>query len=306
VNRADAASTLGALPGVMSVETQRVAPARFSRAHRSRDGALVGYGAAPRLRRLLAYPFHEMSVPADGVVLTDALARLIGVRAGDGVDVEALFGRHARGTLRVTGVVAEPVGLFGHLSLQALGRLLAEQDLVDHAYLAVSDGPRAMDALAEVPGVLAASQKDVVRALFRAQTGNTRQIFVVIATSFGCALAVGIVYNNARIALSRRARELASLRVLGFTRREVASMVAIELAVQVVLGIPFGLWLGRAMSAAIMSTVSEEMWRFPITVVPRTHAFAIAVVLASTACCLVLVRRHVARLDLVGVLKTRE
>lgn len=300
------ASTLGALPGVRFVESRRVAPARFSVGHRSRDGVLLGYGEEPRLRRLLAWPARELRVPLDGIVLTDVLADRLGTGRGQQVDLEALFGPHARGTLRVTGIVSEPVGMAGHLSLETLGRLLGEQRLVNEAYLVVDDGPRTMAALQQVPGVLGATRKATVRALFDEQMGSTRDSFVYIATGFGVALALGIVYNNARIALSRRARELASLRVLGFGRREVATIVTLELGIQVLLGLPPGLWMGSQLARAILSTVSEESYRFPFAVAPLTYAFATAVVLAAAASCTVVVRRHIARLDLVGVLKTRE
>jgi putative ABC transport system permease protein len=307
VPRASVVSTLGAIPGVTDVETQRLAPARFSWGHRARDGLLVGYGRAePRLRRLLSYPASVVALSDQGIVLTDVLADLVGTRRGGWVDVEALFGGHARGTLRVADVVREPVGLFGHLSLVELGRLLGEDRLVNQAYLSVDDATRVMPELDRIAAVLGASRKDTVRRLFDDQTASTRDIFVVIATAFGAAMAVGIVYNNARIALSRRSRELASLRVLGFTRGEVGSIVLGELGVQVALGVPLGLWLGKLMGVAIMSTVSVEMWRFPITVMPRTYAWAIATVAGATVACAALVRRHVARLDLVGVLKTRE
>jgi len=128
----------------------------------------------------------------------------------------------------------------------------------------------------------------------------------MIMTLFAVVIAVGVVYNNARVALSMRSRDLASLRVLGFKRSEISAILLGELAVQVLLAIPIGLVVGTWMSEAIMSTVDPEQYRLPIIISARTYAFATVVTLAAGLFSALLVRRKLDKLDLIGVLKTRE
>jgi putative ABC transport system permease protein len=114
------------------------------------------------------------------------------------------------------------------------------------------------------------------------------------------------VYNNARIALSARSRDLASLRVLGFRRSEISAILLGELSLQVLLGLPLGLWFGNLMVIAMMSSVDPETYRFPLIVSERTYALAAVVTLGSAVLSAFIVRRKLDRLDLIGVLKTRE
>jgi putative ABC transport system permease protein len=125
-------------------------------------------------------------------------------------------------------------------------------------------------------------------------------------TLFAMVVAVGVVYNNARVALSVRARDLGSLRVLGFSRTEISAILLGELAVQLILAVPIGLVIGTGMAHAVMSTVDPEQYRLPIIISSRTYAFAAVVALAAGAASALLVRRKLDKLDLIAVLKTRE
>jgi putative ABC transport system permease protein len=131
-------------------------------------------------------------------------------------------------------------------------------------------------------------------------------VFTFIMTLFACIIAVGVIYNNARVALSQRNRDLASLRVLGFTKREISTILFGEQAIQVALAIPVGLLFGNWMARAMMSNVDPETYRLPVTVSTTTYLFAVAVGVASALFSALLLQRKLASLDLIGVLKTRE
>jgi putative ABC transport system permease protein len=119
-------------------------------------------------------------------------------------------------------------------------------------------------------------------------------------------IAVGVVYNNARIALAERAWELASLRVLGMTRGEVSGLLLGELALEVLVALPLGWLAGYGLSAFIVELIHPETFRIPLIILPRTYALASVVVLAAGVVSALIVRRQIDRLDLVGVLKTRD
>jgi putative ABC transport system permease protein len=157
-----------------------------------------------------------------------------------------------------------------------------------------------------MPSVATVLRKEVAIAEFRRQSGESMGTVSLVLTLFAVAIAVSVVYNNARVALSLRGRELASLRVLGFTRGEVARVLIGELSAQVLLGIPFGLYLGKLMVAGLLAANDPEAFRFPPLVSAHTYAFAALVTSLAAVGSAWLVRRQLDRLDLIAVLKTRE
>jgi putative ABC transport system permease protein len=141
---------------------------------------------------------------------------------------------------------------------------------------------------------------------FREQSGGMIVAFALILTAFAVTITVGVVYNNARVALSQRERDLASLRVLGFTRGEISAILLGEMAVQVMVGLPLGLLFGRGLVWALSLTMDPETYRLPFVITPQSYAFAAIVTLAAATFSALLVRRKLDKLDLIGVLKTRE
>jgi putative ABC transport system permease protein len=224
------------------------------------------------------------------------------------VEVEFREGDRERREVVVTGRIDEMFGLQGHMTLAAQSVLLRENGSYSMALLDI-DPARYEDVqrrLKDIPQVASVTRRDNLRERFEAQSGGMMLAFTLIATLFAATIAIGVVYNNARVALSLRSRDLASLRVLGFTRAEVSAILLGELGLQVLLAIPLGLFIGTAMARAMMSGVDPETYRFPVVVSTGTYAFAAVVTLAAGLCSALLVRRKLDRLDLIGVLKTRE
>lgn len=303
-----AARELAHLPGVLVAEGIRTAPVRMSVGPRYRDVALVGYPERAELRRVLDWRGRERPLETDGVVLTTKLGEILGVRPGDSIDVRVMDGERRQVRLPVTGVVEEMFGLQGHMRLAALNRLLQEAPAITSAQLRVVP---AMEAevrrrLARLPLVASVTSRDAERAHIEQQLARPQGVTTLVNTLFAITIAVGVVYNNARIAVSTRSRELASLRVLGFTRAEISQILLGELGLQVLLAIPLGLVLGRWLTWIITAPIDAERYRWPVVVSAATYAFAATVVLISGAISALLVRRHLDRLDLIGVLKTRE
>jgi putative ABC transport system permease protein len=191
---------------------------------------------------------------------------------------------------------------------EAVGRLVGESDALSGAFLRVdrSQEEALYRALKALPAVASVTLKRAAVESFRETIEQNMMLLVFFNVGFAGIIAYGVVYNAARIVLSERSRDLASLRVLGFSRREVSGMLLGELAVVVALAIPLGLALGDGLGAAIIKMTESELYRFPLIVTPRTRLFAVAVVVLSAVVSGLIVRRRVDRLDLVAVLKTRE
>jgi putative ABC transport system permease protein len=269
---------------------------------------IVGHADDLELRRLLDRDGVLVPVPEEGLLLSAKLAELLEVRPGDDVEVEVKEGERRVRTVRVSGVIDDTFGLMGHMRTVPLHRLVGEEQRVSLVVMRVD--ARSMDdvqaRLKEMPGVGAVTRRMSIIERFRAQSGETMLFFTAILTAFAAIITIGVVYNNARVALSLRGRDLASLRVLGFTRREISSVLLGELGIQVLLALPLGLWLGDSMARLIASSVDPEQYRLPVHISARTYAFAAAVAVVSGIVSALFVRRRLDKLDLVEVLKERE
>jgi putative ABC transport system permease protein len=294
---------VGHMPGVLRAEPVRNVPVRFRHRHHFRDAVLVGHGPQPSLRRVLA-----AEVPEEGILLTRVLAEVLEVSPGDVIEVELRSGTHETLELRVTGLVDEPIGLQGHMSSRALANALKEQEAADGCVALVDRNARAglYQRMAALPWVASVESPLTLRDQFDSQNGKVIRVYTLVLTLFASIIASGVVYNNARVALSQKSRDLASLRILGFTRAEISRILLGELALQVLLAVPLGIVFGQWMVLAFAHNADLEAFRLPIWISLRTYAFAISVTVAAAVVSALLVRRELDRLDLIGVLKTRE
>jgi putative ABC transport system permease protein len=199
-------------------------------------------------------------------------------------------------------------GLMGHMRMADLNALLGEGPTVTQALLLIEPDrfSELEGRLSEVPAVADVGSRGALIQRFREQSAEYLLVMTLIITIFASVIAAGVVYNNARVAVAERARDLASLRVLGFTRREISTVLLGEMAAQVALAIPIGLWVGYQLCLGIANSVDPEQYRLPVVLTARTYGFAVAVVLLAAGVSAFLVRRRLDHLDLIGVLKTRE
>ena len=301
-------SELRDFPGVLGAEALRSAPVRLRSGHRWRDVALAGVSTGSRLRRLVDLELRPRPLPASGMVLTSKLAEVLRVRPGDPLEVQLLTGDRRRGVLRVTGVVNEPVGFGATMADDVLARWLGERPLGDLALVEMDEGqvPPFLARTKEVPLITSAIAQKTVIALFQEMMNRTMWVDLVFLGGFAGALAFSIVYNDARIALSERARELATLRVIGFSHREVARLLFSGLSIEVLFGLPIGAVLGALIGAALAPVFSNEEVRFAIPTTARTIAESSLFIVASAVLSALAVGWRIGRLDLIAVLKTRE
>jgi len=296
------------LPGVNSVEATRFVSVTFVNGHRRERSMIRGYAGRPELYRVIDVDRRETLLDGRGLVLTDRLADKLALSVGDPVQVEVMEGRGRTVTMTVGATVREMMGLNAYMDREALNRALGDGDVTTGYVLAVQPGgeARVLDASKAMPRVAGAwSKATMLRNMEEISARNVR-IMSTVMTVFASIIAVGVVYNNARIALSERAWELASLRVLGFTRAEVSGLLLGELAIIIALALPLGMLMGLGLSHGITELLKSDQFFFPVVVRARTYVGAsLCVVVAGVASALV-VRRSIDRLDMVAALKTRE
>lgn len=296
------------LPGVKAAESSRFVGVTFVNGHRRERAQIRGYAAQPELYRIVGADLRAVAPAGDGLVLTDRLAAKLGVVVGDVLEAEVLEGRRRTLRLPVDATVPEMMGLNAYMNRDALNRALGDGDVSTGFVLALEPGaePALLEATRGMPRVAGAfSKANMLRNMEQVSARNIR-IMSSVLTAFAAVIAIGVVYNNARIALAERTWELASLRVLGFTRAEVSALLLGEMAISIALAIPLGMALGWGLVHAVSALLASDQFLFPVVILPRTYAWAALVVVAAAAASAAVVRRRIDRLDLVGALKTRE
>jgi putative ABC transport system permease protein len=296
------------LPGVMLAEPTRTVPARLRAAHRSRIVAISGLVANPELNRVVDVTGAALELPPGGLVLSDKLAELLGVRQGDDILVEVLDGGRPVRRVPIAGLVEEYMGLSAYMEIDALRALVRDGHSISGAFLQVD--PAQADTLyarlKQVPAVAGVTLKRSAIESFQKTIQDTFYVMIFFNLMFSGVIAGGVVYNAARVSLSERSRELASLRVLGFTRGEISFILLGELALVTLMAIPVGWLMGYVFAGLLVLAFDTELYRFPFVISVRTYAYGATAVLVAATLSGLAVRRRLDHLDLVAVLKTRE
>ncbi len=298
------------LPGVRHAEAFRLVPVRLRAGWRSRTTAVTGLTADTTLHGLLDVELRDIEPPPAGLVLSGILARRLGVTAGDRVRMEIQEGARTVRDVAVARVAETWVGVSAYMRLDALCELLGETPNLNGAWCAVdaAELPALHRAVIDTPAIAGLSVRETalrsMRTLLRENLGRS----VVVTLLFSLILAAGVLYNTARITVAERARELASLRVLGFRRREVSAILLGELGILVALALPVGLLLGHWFAALLVNSPGfvSDQFRLPLVIAPATDALAVATVLVAAVLSAWSAWRRLDSLDIVQVLKTRD
>ncbi len=296
------------LPGVIAVEPFRGAAARLRFGHRSRQLGIQGTPANTRHSRVIDAAYREIPLREDGLVLSAKLAEVLDAQVGDTLTVEFLEGKRPVCAVPLMAVSEDLTGFGAHMDMRALNRLLGEGDVINGASFTIDMAQRRefLHALKAIPRVSWVGIKNSLRENFRQTTAASINLIQRIYSAFAIVVAIGVVYNNARISLAERARELATLRVIGFSEREVGTVLITELALLALLALPLGLLLGTGFATFLVQSINTETVRLPVVLTPHNYAFATLIVTLAAAISAVVVLRRLKQLNLVSALKAPE
>jgi putative ABC transport system permease protein len=296
------------LPGVIAVEASRDVAVRLINGHLSHRGSIQGLAAPSELRRIIDISNKQYVPSGSGLVISDRLANKLGVRTGDRLMVETLGVRHETLSVAVDATVRDMMGLNAYMERSALNRLLGEGDISSSFALSITPGSESalLEATKDFPMIASAFSKSTLRRNLQEISARNVRIMSTILTVFASVIAVGVVYNNARIALAERTWELASLRVLGFTRGEVSALLLGEIAITIAIALPLGMLLGYGLTHLITELLKSDQFFFPVVISARTYAWSAQCVVIAGVVSALVVRRRIDRLDMVAALKTRE
>ncbi|MHA3773969.1 ABC transporter permease [Verrucomicrobiota bacterium sgz303538] len=305
---ASAFSDLQHLPGVMLAEPFRSVPARLRFGHHSRKLAVSGLTRDALLNRLLDENTRVIPLPSDGLLVSAKLAELLGAKPGDRIRLEVEEGERPVLEVVLQGTITDYAGVAAYMEIDSLRRLMREGATVSGAHLSIDENhwQDFLLKVKETPRIASMMIKEAVRGSFKKTTAETISMLQTLYFSFSIVVAFGVVYNSARIALSERSRDLATLRVIGFTHGEVAAILISELLMLTLIAIPIGLALGSGIASAIIHSVNTETVRLPLILSSRSYATAVLIVVVSAAFSFTVVSRRIRDLDLLSVLKARE
>nr|WP_299868328.1 FtsX-like permease family protein [uncultured Hoeflea sp.] len=296
------------LPGVIAAEPFRSEAATLRNGHRSRRIQIIASDPVTDIGRVLDQDFGAIELPPKGMLLSERLANHLALSPGDQVEIELSDGQGRIAFAPLVGVTNSYVGLNAYMSRNALDRLSGQGVQISGARIIVDENmlDELYREIKQTPAIASVALQGVSRDKFRATVEENIGISITIYVSLALIITVGVIYNSARIQLSERARELASLRVFGFTNGEVSSVLLTELAVMVLLAQPLGWLIGRGFSELVAQGFESDLFRIPLIINPPTYAIASLVVLGAALVSALIVRRRIDRLDLIRVLKTRD
>lgn len=296
------------LPGIMLAEGQQSQPVILRNGHLEKDAVIEARRPDVDLARIIDIDGISADAPATGLLLSERLAHQLGVRRGDVIEAEFLGGRNETHRLHVAGLVTQYIGLGAYMDLEALNRLLRQAPRISSANVLVDDAEllRLHAVLKETPDLTGLVMLRKMRRSFEDTIRQNVTIMTSIYVTVAVLITVGVAYNGARIQLSERARELASLRILGFTRGEVSFVLIGETMLLALLAQPPGWLLGAGIAMALSEASASDLYVIPLVLEPAGFARASLVVLGAALGSSLLVRRRLDRLDLVQVMKTRE
>ena len=300
--------SLTSLQGVEYSEGFRAVPAKLQFEHRSYRTTVQGIQADGKLMRLLDTDLNTIKLPSQGVILTDYLAELLHIETGDLLTIEVLEGNRPIIHVPVVGTAKEYLGVNAYMQRDALNRLLKEGNAISGAWLKVDERyqNKIYAELKDMPRIAGVVEKKSAIKSFNETMDENILFFTFITTLLGGSIVFGVVYNGMRIALSERNRELASLRVLGFERSEVAYILLGEMAALTLLAIPLGLLIGYGLCGYLAFQFDSDLYRIPLVLGMNVYAFAAMVVIASSIISAIMIWRNLAHLDMVAVLKSKE
>jgi putative ABC transport system permease protein len=294
--------------GVVEAEPYRVASARLMFENREVLMSLTGVVDDPMLSRMMDGRGLTVSPPPGGLVLSEDLANRLHAATGELLAAQVTEGARPLLERSIVQTPSVLVGSGAQMRLDDLNEALGEGRVISGVYLRVD--PDFQDALylelKDAPLVAGVQLHDIARENFTALMDQSMQRSIYIYTIFAGMIALGVIYNSVRVSLAERERELASLRVLGFTKGAVSYILLAESAILTLVALPISLVAGAGMAWSMAKAMSSDFFRLPFVIEPATYGYSACVLIVIALISGLIVRQRINRLDLIAVLKTRE
>lgn len=294
--------------GVFSAEGQRSIPIRITNDRKTKDSVLTGISDGSDLRRILNQNLEPINIPVYGIMMNADLAGKMEIQKGDQVLIETLDGEKRKIPVTVTAFANEILGQGVFIDRSNLNRMLDEGSLINLALLKTDplEDKNLIEKFKDNPLVISLFSKSAILTSFKEVMQRSLQSTSIIILIFTIIISIGVIYNTAMITLSERIYELGSLRILGFSLKEVFEIIAWELTWQILVSIPIGCFFGNRMANLILNSNETEGFKIPAVIYPSTYYYSILLALITAGISFIIVYRKLKTMDLLSVLKVRE
>ncbi|WP_244241567.1 ABC transporter permease [Leptospira jelokensis] len=296
------------MDGVFVAEGQRSIPIKMTKDQKSKDIVLTGLPDQSELRKILGKNLKPIQIPISGIMVNQDLANRMNIQIGETIQIETLDGEKKKFSIQVTSLANEILGQGVFMSKENLNRILNEGNLINIALLK-TDPKKDIDLIKEFkddPLVIGLFSKTAILKGFQEVMQRSLQSTSIFILIFTIIISIGVIYNTAMITLSERIYELGSLRILGFTLKEVFAIIAWELSWQILCAIPLGCIFGYQVANLILNSNETEGFKIPATIYPSTYYVSILLALFTAGISYMIVFRKLKTMDLLSVLKVRE
>ncbi len=251
---------------------------------------------------------NNISLPSNGILISEKLANILGVKANDSVDIKFFFPGKEKEEVVIKGIVVQYIGLSTYTSMENLNSMLGEGMIASSAVLKLDNSEfenEVKNQLKDMPGVTSVESKsDSLNALLKNMGATKSSMGAMIMLA--AILLIAVLYNIATINIFERQRELATLKVLGFTNNEIKKLIFNENYIisifGMIIGLPFGKWLGGLM----MATSSTDSYTIPYVVKIKSYIIAIILTFMFTVITNFILMNKIKAIDMLEVLKNKE
>lgn len=300
-----AINSLNQMEGVLTAEPYRDVPVLLEFQGQKKQTSITATPTNALLRQILDSNNQPVSVPETGLLISEKLADILGVKSGDTVSVQILEEKRQELMIDVRSINKQWLGLGAYIHTDYLHKLLDQHPRMTKAALKIDPQKQEQlfERLKQVPQIIGLNIVEVLKRTFNDIMAENLYKTMTTNIIFASFICFGVIYNTARIALSERWRELASLRVLGLTDKEVAYLLFGELSLLTLIAIPVGIFIGRMLSFGMTESMDTELFRIPFYIENSTYGYGTIILVSSTLISFVLVWRQLNRIDLVSAQK---
>lgn len=297
--------SINQMEGVMAAEPYRDVPVIIEFQGQSKQTSLTATPANATLKQVLDVNNQPLTIPESGLLISQKLADILGLSSGDTAIVQILEEKRQQLHIKVRSINRQWIGLGAYIQSDYLHKLLDQHPRMTTAAIKIDpyEQDKLFQRLKAIPTIISLNIVEVLKRTFNEIMAENLYKSMITNIIFASFICFGVIYNTARIALSERWRELASLRVLGLTNREVAFLLFGELSILTLVAIPVGIFIGRMLSFGMTESMNTELFRIPFYIENSTYGYGTIILLSSTLISFLLVWRQLNRIDLVSAQK---
>lgn len=245
---------------------------------------------------------NVVKLPNNGIFITEAVAKSLNVKEGETIIVKSFLPGKEDVSLQVAGIVKQYLGANAYMNIEEMRALLLERQMITGVSVASKDNLK--EKLKDVRNISTVSSVGDMKQSF-VEYLDTMNLAIGLYMLFGGILGFALIYNATIISISERKMEFASLRIMGFEKKDVYGMISKENLIMALIAIIVGVPLGLGMINGMADSFSSEMITFPVIFSPKFFIQAAAATIIFAIVAQLATLRKIYNLNFIDALKSR-